>query len=160
MHLLVIGYGNELRRDDGLGPRLARSIEALAFPNVRVLTCHQLNPELADPISQAGAVVFIDAAIGRVRVRVEKLAPATHSEGRAHCSAPTELLLLAKRIWNRCPTSWWITVPAFDLTFGEGVSDQAQAHMDDARIEFSQALNLHHLGTSGDLSRSGRRRRA
>jgi Ni,Fe-hydrogenase maturation factor len=30
--LLVIGYGNTLRRDDGVGPRVADAIAALALP--------------------------------------------------------------------------------------------------------------------------------
>jgi hypothetical protein len=47
--LLVIGYGNSLRRDDGVGPRVAEAVEALQLPGVRTLTCQLLTPEFADP---------------------------------------------------------------------------------------------------------------
>src|SRR5687767_15002380 len=61
--LLVIGYGNTLRRDDGVGPRVAETVGALRLPGVRTLVCQQLSPEHAEPISQADAVVFVDAAV-------------------------------------------------------------------------------------------------
>ena len=34
---LVIGYGNTLRGDDGVGPRVAEAIEKLNLPGVRTL---------------------------------------------------------------------------------------------------------------------------
>ena len=46
--LLVIGYGNSLRRDDGVGPRVAEAIEALNLPGVQTLVCQLLSPEHAE----------------------------------------------------------------------------------------------------------------
>ena len=60
---LVIGYGNTLRGDDGVGPRVAEAIHQLALPGVRALVCPMLTPELADPISRAHTVIFVDAAV-------------------------------------------------------------------------------------------------
>lgn len=57
---LIIGIGSTLRRDDGLGPDLARSAADALPADLIVVT--QLTPELAEPISRAGRVVFIDAA--------------------------------------------------------------------------------------------------
>ena len=53
--LLVIGYGNSLRRDDGVGPRVAEAIEELNLPGVRTLVCQLLTPEFADPIACTGS---------------------------------------------------------------------------------------------------------
>src|ERR1035441_6445297 len=66
--LLVIGYGNTLRGDDGVGPRVAEAIEKLNLPGVRTLVCQQLSPEYADPVSRARTVVFVDAAVDAPRV--------------------------------------------------------------------------------------------
>jgi hypothetical protein len=60
-NLLVIGYGNELRGDDGVGPKTAMAVSEWHFPGVKTMVCHQLTPDLAEPIAAAERVVFIDA---------------------------------------------------------------------------------------------------
>ncbi|RJP33404.1 MAG: hydrogenase maturation protease [Candidatus Omnitrophota bacterium] len=63
-HVLIIGYGNPLRGDDGLGWVAARRIEKeFAGEEMRVITSHQLTPELALDVSQADLVLFIDASM-------------------------------------------------------------------------------------------------
>src|SRR6266481_2633708 len=56
--LLVLGYGNTLRSDDGVGPKVVEAIAALKLPGVLILSCDLLTPEMADPISCADSVVF------------------------------------------------------------------------------------------------------
>src|SRR5208282_3684027 len=92
-NLLVIGYGNTLRRDDGVGPKVAEAIAELALPGVRTLACPLLTPELAEPVSQAGVVVFVDAAVDAPReVQRRPLAPADTSQVMAHAASPATLL--------------------------------------------------------------------
>jgi Ni,Fe-hydrogenase maturation factor len=62
--VLVIGYGNTLRRDDGVGVRVAEAVAAdPRFAHVRVLAVHQLTPELALDIGSASLVIFVDADV-------------------------------------------------------------------------------------------------
>jgi hydrogenase maturation protease len=70
--VLVIGIGNPLREDDGVGPAAARRLAAL-FPAdlCGVLTPLQLLPELADPVSRAELVAFIDASRGGPAGQIE-----------------------------------------------------------------------------------------
>lgn len=60
---LIIGYGNPLRGDDGVGWEVASRLAA-AIPSdaAHILTVHQLTPELAEPVSEADLVIFIDAS--------------------------------------------------------------------------------------------------
>ena len=62
-HFLVIGYGNTLRGDDGVGPHVAEAIGAMRLPEVHTIVCQQLSPEHAAPISLAETVIFVDAAV-------------------------------------------------------------------------------------------------
>jgi Ni,Fe-hydrogenase maturation factor len=57
---LVIGIGNPLRGDDGVGWWLAERAETLK-PTPRVLRVQQLTPELAAELAAARRVLFIDA---------------------------------------------------------------------------------------------------
>lgn len=122
--LLVVAYGNELRSDDGLGPQLGRAIEARQLPGVVVIATHQLMPELAEQISTAQEVLFIDArAVGSDPVQLTKLSP-QDSQGpiRAHGSQPAVLLRLAQAIFGRSPPAWCLTLRGIDFGFGETTS--------------------------------------
>jgi hydrogenase maturation protease len=125
--LLVIGYGNTLRRDDGVGPRVADAVAALALPGVHALTCPLLTPELADPISCALVAIFVDAAIDAPReVQLRRLAPAETSQIMAHAASPATLLALARDVFGHAPEAWWLTIPVEDLEIGEELSPLAQ----------------------------------
>jgi hydrogenase maturation protease len=129
----VIGYGNTLRRDDGVGPKVADAVAALALPGVQALACPQLTPELAEPISQARLVVFVDAAVDLPReVRFRKLTPAESSQIMAHAADPRTMLALARDVFGRAPEAWWLTIPAEDLGFGEELSAAAKAGLKNA----------------------------
>jgi hydrogenase maturation protease len=126
--LLVIGYGNTLRRDDGVGPEVAGQVEALHMPGVRTLVCHQLTPELAETISRSVRVVFVDAdakATGEAALRPIEAAEA--GQILAHATDPRSLLALSKQIFGVVPEAWVLAVPVEDLGFGEGLSPRAAA---------------------------------
>jgi hydrogenase maturation protease len=124
---LVIGYGNSLRRDDGLGPRLADAIEQLKLPGVQAISPALLTPELAEPIARARRVVFVDASIERqATVRLRRLSPAACSQIMAHTADAPTLLALARDVFGHAPQAWCLTIPAHDLTIGENLSPKAQ----------------------------------
>lgn len=124
--LLVIGYGNTLRGDDGVGPRVVEAVAALDLPNVQTLSCDLLTPELADPIAKAKLVVFVDAAIDAPReVQLRPLAPAESSQIMAHAADPRTLLALARDVFGRAPEAWWLTIPIENTGIGEQLSDLA-----------------------------------
>ncbi len=121
--ILVIGYGNPLRSDDGVGPRVAEAVAQLNLPGVRALICHQLSPELAGPISRAHTVIFVDAAVDAPQeVQLRKLKPGASSQLLAHAADPRTLLALARDVFGRCPEAWWLTIPAVNTGFGEALS--------------------------------------
>lgn len=117
---LVIGYGNPLRQDDGLGWRAAQLIEQSGAP-AEVIICHQLAPELLLQLESAPLAVFLDAALdqtpGAIQVR-----PVTPESGwsRTHHLTPGQLLGLAEFIGqSSCPATL-ITGGAFET----GASEQ------------------------------------
>ena len=125
--LLVIGYGNTLRCDDGVGPKVAAAVEALKLPGVRTLICQQLSPELAEPVSHADRVVFVDAAVDAPKeVQLHPLKPGESSQLMAHAADPRTLLALARDVFGHPPKAWWLTIPAVKLGFGETLSPEAE----------------------------------
>ncbi|MFO0846679.1 MAG: hydrogenase maturation protease [Gemmataceae bacterium] len=135
MRLLVIGYGNELRGDDGVGPRVARAVHAWRMPGVVARATHGLAPELAEELARAESVVFVDARAGAEGgLEVVELVPGPPA-GLGHASEPRWLLGLAESLWGHRPRAWLLTVPAERLGVGEGLSEMGARGLADALTE-------------------------
>ena len=138
--ILVIGYGNTLRADDGVGPRVAEAVEALHLPGVRTMACQQLSPEHAEPISQAVTVVFVDAAVDAPKeVLLRPLEPGDSSQLMAHAADPRTMLALARDVFGHAPKAWWLTIPAITMDFSEKLSPAAERGCAEA-VQKIQAL--------------------
>lgn len=124
---LVIGYGNTLRRDDGVGVEVAQTIAAMKLHGVNVITHQQLVPELAAPISESRAVIFVDADPNAKNEAALKPIEASSSvEIMAHAPNPGSLLALARELFGRHPRAWSLAVPAEDFGYGIGLSPRSQ----------------------------------
>ena len=147
--MLVIGYGNELRSDDGVGPKVADAIAEMQLPGVQAIACHQLTPELAEPIASARAVIFVDAAhdsSGAVQTRMIQPSPTAHV--MAHAGGPESLLALAREWFGRCPPAWLIRVPAATFDFGEQLSLLAEQGLAEAVDEIKGLWARHNSGSA------------
>src|SRR5262249_37453009 len=108
---VVIGIGNSLRRDDGIGCRAARLVEeSLAPESAVVIECHQVTPELAAKLAGAPLVVFLDAAVNDVPGRVCSRPVEPDNPGPwSHYLSPGQLLGLAQYINATTPAAVLIT---------------------------------------------------
>ena len=131
--LLIIGYGNTLRQDDGVGPRVAERIEALHLPGVRTLICDQLSPEHAEAIAHARVTVFVDAVVGAPRhVRLKPVKPGATTQLMTHAAEPGTMLALARDVYGRSPQAWLLPIPALRMGFGQNISVTARRGIEDA----------------------------
>lgn len=123
--VLVIGYGNELRSDDGVGPRLARTVAGWGLDGVEVVAAHQLLPEMADSLARCEYAVFVDAAAAGA-IDVMELAPDPDAR-LGHVATPAGLLGLARQVYGRAPYAWLVAVPGSDFRLGETLSSATEA---------------------------------
>ncbi len=128
--ILVIGYGNLLRGDDGAGVRLVELLAQRQLPHIQTLTVAQLVPELAEAVARSAAVIFVDAAAHPPRPRhpyrcfgLTRLRPRHHHQGLDwHFSDPHHLLALAESLYGFAPPAWLITLPAENFDSGDQLS--------------------------------------
>ncbi len=124
--VLIVGYGNALRSDDGLGwHAAARLAEDPRLAGGHVLWQHQLTPELAVDIGNASLVILIDASDGEEpgAISVRRLDP-TPAAGSAwtHHIEPAELVALARELWSASPPVFVVSVGAASLEVGDRLS--------------------------------------
>lgn len=126
---LIIGYGSTLRGDDGVGPRVVELLQTAGLPGVETIPCHQLTPELADPISRSRMVIFVDAAVDVPDglVRVEPVSPMPAHQVMVHTVSPQTLLHLAKSVFGHCPPAWTVAIPVAAMDIGEQLSPLADS---------------------------------
>jgi hydrogenase maturation protease len=130
--LLVIGYGNPLRNDDGVGQQVAQAFAARSGPreDVEILALHQLTPELAEPISRAHKVIFVDASAdstpGAITYHPVTPTPAQDGSAFTHNTSPTGLLAGARDLYGSCPEGLLITIGGASFELGETLSEPVQ----------------------------------
>lgn len=142
--MLIIGYGNPLRGDDGVGwyaaQQLAHCIQDAA---VDIRACHQLTPDLAAPISQVERVIFIDAACGGDRetgrqgatemvqetpIRAASpLSPTAPPAAFSHHLSPSALLACAQLLYGACPEAILLTVEGCSFNYVETLSEPVRS---------------------------------
>jgi hydrogenase maturation protease len=131
--VLVIGYGNSLRTDDGLGWHAAERLAAdPRLAGTTVIARHQLTPELALDVSRAAFVVFVDASHGPAAgtFTIEWLqAPANIATGWSHILSPSSLVDLARELYGQVPDVVVIRVGVESLVFGDRLSAAAEASL-------------------------------
>lgn len=135
--VLIIGYGNMLRGDDGAGQTVATRVAALeTLPaGVEVLARHQLLPELMELIGRSDRVIFVDAAAGPEPGRVQSAAvtPVDLADPNfTHFFTPENLLTYAGVLYGRCPPATLVTITGRSFGFVERLSPEVETAVDEA----------------------------
>ena len=139
--ILVLGYGNPGREDDGLGPAVAAEIERRALPGVVTGNNYQLVVEDAVDVAEADIVWFVDAArIGCEPFEAKPLAPAQNISVSSHAVSPEVILTLAQRYYEKTPQAYLMGIRGYNFEFAEGLSAPAQANLRAALDHLTAAI--------------------
>jgi hydrogenase maturation protease len=123
---LVIGIGNPLRGDDGVGWHLVAGLG---------LQRHQLTPELAETVATAERLLVVDAWLAPPGAgpRLREVIPAQGWEGDSHRVDPARLLAMAALLFDRRVPGHELLVPGFDFSCGDRFSRRLQRQLPEAR---------------------------
>ncbi|MEO0703455.1 MAG: hydrogenase maturation protease [Pseudomonadota bacterium] len=128
---LIIGYGNPGRGDDGLGPELARRLQAQALPGVTVISDFQLKVEHSVDVAGADRTVFLDAAIDTpAPFEFHEIAAAAHIDISSHRVRPETVVALAKQHFGTVGPVYVMAIRgvAFEV-FSEDLSAEAAENL-------------------------------
>lgn len=132
---LIIGVGNSLRTDDGIGSYICKKISALGYKNVDTKIVHQTGTELIEDFLNYNYIIFADASINEqlptiTRACTNNLSAATQS----HHTSVHMLYKLAIQLHNRDFNIFMCAVPASHFEHGETLSTEGKK-MADLAIE-------------------------
>ncbi len=142
VRLLLIGYGNPARQDDGLGPAFAAAIEKLNLDGVTVESGYQLSVEDAESAARHRAVIFVDAATqGPEPFAFRRLAPETPQSFSSHSVSPAAVLGLAQAMFGADVEGYVLAIRGYSFEmFVETLTEQAAANLAEALRQAAPAL--------------------
>jgi hydrogenase maturation protease len=146
--ILLLGFGNPGRRDDGLGPALAEAAREWNLPGVTIDSDYQLTVEDAAEAARHQIVLFADAAVtGPDPFWIERLDPTT-SPGSfsTHRVTPGAVLALARELFSAAPTGYLLAIRGYEFDqFDEGLSEKARENLKAAVSHLRAMLKDGHI---------------
>ncbi len=120
--ILVYGYGNPGRQDDGLGIKLAEEVDQWCTDNhmdhVSTDTNYQLNVEDAAGLANYDLVIFADASREKIQsISFDRLFPSSKTEFTMHAVAPAFILHLCQEIFNHRPEAYLLQIRGYEWEF-------------------------------------------
>lgn len=114
--ILLYGFGNTGRGDDGLGPALASAIEAAGLAHVDVAVNQQLCVEDAVQIAGYATVVFADAATqgpAPFHFSVVDASAVGRLGWTSHSMYPVEVVALARDLFGRRGPAYTLAIRGY-----------------------------------------------
>ena len=140
--ILLIGYGNPGRRDDGLGPGLIERLEYDPIPAVVLDADYQLTVEHAWDLSQYPMAIFADAVVsGEGPYFFRPLQPDAPISFSTHSVSPGAVLHMAREMFDATTEVYVLGIRGYEFEeIAEGLTERAQQNLDCAEAFIRKQL--------------------
>jgi hydrogenase maturation protease len=130
MKILIYGYGNPGRQDDGLGILFSEAIEKWAKKDgIKGVTCdsnYQLNAEDALAMSKNDIVIFADAAKNKIKdIEFKKVKSGETISFSTHSMPPESVLALCIELYKKQPETYIMQIKGYEWGINGTVTKKA-----------------------------------
>jgi len=137
LNILIYGYGNPGRQDDGLGNAFVNRIrEWVAVEGLHDFTFdsnYQLNIEDAEAIADKDLVIFADASKEDIEDFCLSRVDGTNDVSfTTHAASPGYIVKLCEELFNKKPLVLLLHIKGYEWEFTEGISSKAKANLEAA----------------------------
>ncbi len=156
--ILIIGYGNPDREDDGVAWHVLMALaEQYGIPvpedyldglfpensSLDLLTALQLTPEMAETIAEYDAVCFVDAHTGAMPedLNIVSLKPIFQNSPFTHHMTPDSVLSIVKELYSKQPVALLVSIRGYSFTFAHQLSSLTQKHAEEAVKQISHWID-------------------
>ena len=124
--ILIFGFGNPGRQDDGLGIALVDRLEPLDLPSCAFEQNYQLNAEDALLIADYDTVIFADASVAVASVALTEIEPSHEIGFTTHAMHPSSVVGLCNELYSKFPKCYLLEMRGFLWEMKEGLSPEAE----------------------------------
>jgi hydrogenase maturation protease len=139
--ILLIGFGNPARADDGLGPALAEEIESKNIPDITVETDYQLTIEDSTQVARHDIVIFADASVNCAEPFTFDAVEGKQTDSfSSHSVEPAEVMALAENLFKSKAKGYVLGIRGYEFEqFEEKLTEKAKINLQKAG-EFLETL--------------------
>ncbi len=142
--ILIYGYGNLGRQDDGMGVVFVEALEQWAeaehIPRLTFDANYQLNAEDALAVAGHDVVIFADATRDNIeRFAFRRLTPQPGLSFSTHALSPEAVLALCAELYDRRPEAYLLTIQGQSWEPNGVMTPAAREHLA-AALEFIKPL--------------------
>lgn len=142
--ILIYGFGNPGRKDDGLGiafaDRMEKWVQKKGIQNIDFDTNYQLNIEDAYSISKYDLVLFADASLEPLNhYKITFVEPSPNVNFSMHSVSPSYIAYLCRELYDRKPLIFLLHIKGYEWNMEEGLTQMASKSLKKA-ISFTHKL--------------------
>jgi len=131
--LVIIGVGNTLRSDDGIGAYVCLQIDSMNLPGVTTIIVHQLHVELIEDLLEYDTVIIADASVSGNDVEFVPLqVDETQAVSSTHHLNANMLVALIQKMYRKDIPIFLCSVLGENFEMGETLSFNALANANKA----------------------------
>ncbi|OFZ66454.1 MAG: Ni/Fe hydrogenase [Betaproteobacteria bacterium RBG_16_56_24] len=145
--LLLFGYGNPGRGDDGLGPGLIERIAQSQLAGVECQNDMQLQVEHVTDLAGCDQVLFVDADMSCAEpFDFSEISAGKDDSYTSHAMNPAALLHAYRKVYGKdAPPAFFLRIRGYNFKLGDTLTVQASANLEAATklvIEMCAAASL------------------
>ncbi len=140
--VLVYGYGNPGRLDDGLGPVFAEKIKELQLEGVTADSNYQLVVEDSAEIAKHDVVIFVDADTEcPEHFHFKRVIPKQHMSFSSHSISADALMAMAEDLMGSKAEAFMLGIRGYEFNeYEERLSEDATRNLNEALLFIKEAL--------------------
>jgi hydrogenase maturation protease len=101
---VIIGYGNELRGEDAFGLDVIKELQRLSLKDTKLISGHQLIPEIVLELLDANEIIFIDTCHdGKNNYSLACSLAQQNSLNLSHHIAPKTIIQILNTLYDNHP---------------------------------------------------------
>jgi hydrogenase maturation protease len=138
--ICLIGIGNTLRSDDGVGALICNAMEERSFSAVHIIVTQQLDMGLAEELAKFSIVIFIDASGSDTGVSFTAISNEPGVQTFTHHINAATLAALTTKLYGPGTDFYICAVGGFNFEMGTGLSNEGRTNAEKAIELLTQFL--------------------
>ena len=142
MKLLIVGIGNTLRSDDGVGAYVCEKMEKLNLPGTTTIIVQQLQVEMIEEMSHYDHVIIVDASATNDTIQFEPLQEnLQQTVASSHHVNASLIQTLSQKLYNKTLSLYLCAIPGSNFDTGDTLSIDTEKTAKEAIVLIKTWIN-------------------